>query len=152
MLTVLDAKIIQVALGALENILKVGELFCQNGECKENPYAIAIEECSGMYFSTKVSKLKKILNFFSFKIKHTQVLIKSSTYRVTKISKSTTKHSRSLINTSVMMKSNRISHRMWMKQIHNLDLVHHPTLMDRKMAINLTSRSELILKIIQSNF
>lgn len=48
LLTVLDAKIIQVALGALENILKVGELFCQNGECKENPYAIAIEECSGL--------------------------------------------------------------------------------------------------------
>jgi len=48
LLTVSDPKIIQVALGALENILKVGELFCKNGECKENPYAIAIEECNGL--------------------------------------------------------------------------------------------------------
>jgi len=48
LLTVSDPKIIQVALGALENILKVGELFCKNGDCKENPYAIAIEECNGL--------------------------------------------------------------------------------------------------------
>jgi len=48
LLSVTDPKIIQVALGALENILSVGELFCQSGECKENPYAIQIEECNGL--------------------------------------------------------------------------------------------------------
>ncbi|KAH8274537.1 hypothetical protein KR044_008087, partial [Drosophila immigrans] len=43
-LTVVDADIVQVALNALENILKAGEKFQE----RPNPYAIAIEECGGL--------------------------------------------------------------------------------------------------------
>lgn len=43
LLTVQDAKIIQVALNGLDNILKAGE---QNN-IRPNPYAVAIEECYG---------------------------------------------------------------------------------------------------------
>lgn len=43
-LTVVDSDIIQVALNALENILKAGEKF----QVRPNPYAITIEECGGM--------------------------------------------------------------------------------------------------------
>lgn len=42
-LTVVDSDIVQVALNALENILKAGEKFT----ARPNPYAMAIEECSG---------------------------------------------------------------------------------------------------------
>lgn len=42
-LTVVDSDIVQVALNALENILKAGEKFT----ARPNPYAIAIEECGG---------------------------------------------------------------------------------------------------------
>lgn len=44
LLTVMDPKIIQVALNGLENILKSGEQ--QN--TKPNPYAVFVEECYGM--------------------------------------------------------------------------------------------------------
>lgn len=43
-LTVVDSDIVQVALNALENILKAGEK-CNT---RPNPYAILIEECSGL--------------------------------------------------------------------------------------------------------
>ncbi|XP_037933165.1 importin subunit alpha-7 [Teleopsis dalmanni] len=43
-LTVVDTDIIQVALNALENILKAGEKF----PARPNPYAMAIEECGGL--------------------------------------------------------------------------------------------------------
>ncbi|TDG49682.1 hypothetical protein AWZ03_003920 [Drosophila navojoa] len=43
-LTVVDSDIIQVALNALENILKAGEKF----QVRPNPYAITIEECGGL--------------------------------------------------------------------------------------------------------
>ncbi|XP_018789486.1 PREDICTED: importin subunit alpha-7 [Bactrocera latifrons] len=43
-LTVVDSDIVQVALNALENILKAGEKFA----ARPNPYAIAIEECGGL--------------------------------------------------------------------------------------------------------
>lgn len=46
-LTVIDSDIIQVALNALENILKAGEKFGS----RENPYAVAIEECGGKLMS-----------------------------------------------------------------------------------------------------
>lgn len=42
-LTVVDSDIVQVALNALENILKAGEKF----NARPNPYAMAIEECGG---------------------------------------------------------------------------------------------------------
>lgn len=44
-LTVIDSDIIQVALNALENILKAGEKFAS----RENPYAVIIEECGGKF-------------------------------------------------------------------------------------------------------
>jgi len=46
LLTVMDAKIIQVALNGLENILRLGEqdASMHNGL---NPYAVLIEECYG---------------------------------------------------------------------------------------------------------
>lgn len=43
-LTVVDSDIVQVALNALENILKAGEKF----NTRPNPYAILIEECGGL--------------------------------------------------------------------------------------------------------
>lgn len=43
LLTVQDAKIIQVALNGLDNILKAGE----QHNIRPNPYAVAIEECYG---------------------------------------------------------------------------------------------------------
>lgn len=48
LLTVMDAKIVQVALNGLENILRLGEQDAKlhNGT---NPYAVMIEECYGMY-------------------------------------------------------------------------------------------------------
>lgn len=42
-LTVVDSDIVQVALNALENILRAGEKF----ESPENPYAVMVEECGG---------------------------------------------------------------------------------------------------------
>jgi hypothetical protein len=46
LLTVMDAKIVQVALSGLENILRLGqqEVKSRGGT---NPYAILIEECYG---------------------------------------------------------------------------------------------------------
>ncbi|XP_068149180.1 LOW QUALITY PROTEIN: importin subunit alpha-7-like [Drosophila tropicalis] len=43
-LTVVDSDIVQVALNALENILKAGEKF----QARPNPYAMAIEQCGGL--------------------------------------------------------------------------------------------------------
>ncbi|KAH8322619.1 importin subunit alpha-7 [Drosophila kikkawai] len=43
-LTTVDSDIVQVALNALENILKAGEKF----QVRPNPYAITIEECGGL--------------------------------------------------------------------------------------------------------
>ncbi|KAH8410714.1 hypothetical protein KR222_000238 [Zaprionus bogoriensis] len=42
-LTVVDSDIVQVALNALENILKAGEKY----QVRPNPYAITIEQCGG---------------------------------------------------------------------------------------------------------
>lgn len=46
LMTVMDAKIIQVALNGLENILRLGE---QDAKASStvNPYAVLIEECYG---------------------------------------------------------------------------------------------------------
>merc|ERR1711881_451192 len=46
LLTVMDAKIVQVALSGLENILKYGEQ--ESKETGTNPYAVQIEECYGL--------------------------------------------------------------------------------------------------------
>lgn len=46
-LTVVDSDIVQVALNALENILKAGEKF----SARPNPYAMTIEECGGICFT-----------------------------------------------------------------------------------------------------
>lgn len=48
LLQVMDNKIIQVALDALENILKVGEVDRQRSSSGQNDYAYLIEECGGM--------------------------------------------------------------------------------------------------------
>lgn len=47
LLTVMDAKIVQVALTALENILKLGDQSAKMGG-GVNPYAVMIEECYGL--------------------------------------------------------------------------------------------------------
>lgn len=51
LLTVMDTKIVQVALNGLENILRLGEQDAklQNGT---NPYAVLIEECYGKSIMT----------------------------------------------------------------------------------------------------
>lgn len=43
LLTLTDAKTVQVALNGLENILKAG----QQIDSRENPYAVMIEDCYG---------------------------------------------------------------------------------------------------------
>ncbi|XP_061176640.1 importin subunit alpha-7-like [Saccostrea echinata] len=47
LLTVMDAKIVQVALNGLENILRLGEQDAKNHN-GTNPYAVLIEECYGL--------------------------------------------------------------------------------------------------------
>lgn len=47
LLSVVDAKIIQVALNGLDNILKVGEAESKQNN-GPNPYSIMIEECFGL--------------------------------------------------------------------------------------------------------
>lgn len=53
LLTIMDAKIVQVALNGLENILRLGEqdASSHNGV---NPYAVLIEECYGKRLSRKI--------------------------------------------------------------------------------------------------
>lgn len=46
LLTVMDTKIIQVALNGLENILRLGEQESKT-HGGNNPYAVLIEECYG---------------------------------------------------------------------------------------------------------
>ena len=46
LLTVMDVKIVQVALNGLENILRLGEQDCK-GHGGTNPYAVMIEQCFG---------------------------------------------------------------------------------------------------------
>lgn len=60
LLTVMDTKIVQVALNGLENILRLGEQDAklQNGT---NPYAVLIEECYGKRFNSDYSS-QKLLN------------------------------------------------------------------------------------------
>ena len=45
LLTVMDAKILAVSMGALENILKLGKHECI--QIGHNPYALMVEECGG---------------------------------------------------------------------------------------------------------
>ncbi|XP_044761473.1 importin subunit alpha-7 isoform X2 [Coccinella septempunctata] len=47
LLTILDTKIVQVALNGLENILRLGEQDAKN-HMGQNPYAVLIEECYGL--------------------------------------------------------------------------------------------------------
>lgn len=48
LLTVMDAKIVQVALNGLENILRLGEQDAKTHGGGNNPYALMIEDCSGL--------------------------------------------------------------------------------------------------------
>nr|CAH7740337.1 unnamed protein product [Callosobruchus chinensis] len=48
LLTVMDAKIVQVALNGLENILRLGEQDAKMHNNGTNPYAVLIEECYGL--------------------------------------------------------------------------------------------------------
>ena len=48
LLTVMDAKIVQVALSGLENILRMGEAEATQNNNGNNPYATQIEECYGL--------------------------------------------------------------------------------------------------------
>lgn len=45
LLTLTDAKTVQVALNGIDNILKAG----QQSDQRDNPYAVLIEECFGKY-------------------------------------------------------------------------------------------------------
>lgn len=58
LLTVMDPKIVTVALNGLENILKVGD----EQRTKPNPYAVMIEECYGRW---KCSKARSFQPSFS---------------------------------------------------------------------------------------
>lgn len=48
LLTVMDAKVIQVALNGLDNILRVGDVLAKSTGKPVNPYATILEECSGL--------------------------------------------------------------------------------------------------------
>lgn len=48
LLTVMDAKVINVALNGLDNILRIGELLSKQTGQQVNPYATALEECGGL--------------------------------------------------------------------------------------------------------
>lgn len=48
LLTVVDAKVIQVALNGLDNILRVGDMIAKSTGKPVNPYATILEECSGL--------------------------------------------------------------------------------------------------------
>ena len=48
LLTVYDAKIVQLALSGLENILRFGKAEAANNNSGHNPYANLIEECYGL--------------------------------------------------------------------------------------------------------
>merc|ERR1711979_141503 len=56
LLTVSDAKIIGVALEALENILNVGKTKQQSDGLPENPFATAVEQAEGL---TKIEQLQE---------------------------------------------------------------------------------------------
>jgi len=47
LLTVMDSKIVQVALTGLENILRLGETLAKQNSCP-NPFSVIIEECYGL--------------------------------------------------------------------------------------------------------
>lgn len=49
LLTIMDVKIVQVALNGLENILRLGEQDAANIQNNVNPYAVLIEECYGKF-------------------------------------------------------------------------------------------------------
>lgn len=59
LLTLTDAKTVQVALNGLDNILKAG----QQSDQRDNPYAALIEECFGKLC------LRSLLNSGSFTLK-----------------------------------------------------------------------------------
>lgn len=48
LLTVMDAKVIQVALNGLDNILRVGDAIAKSSGKTVNPYAAILEECGGL--------------------------------------------------------------------------------------------------------
>ena len=48
LLTVMDAKVIQVALNGLDNILRLGDALAKATGKPVNPYATILEECSGL--------------------------------------------------------------------------------------------------------
>lgn len=48
LLTVMDAKVIQVALNGLDNILRIGQSIASQNGSNINPYATILEECSGL--------------------------------------------------------------------------------------------------------
>lgn len=52
LLTVMDSKIVQVALNGLENILRLGEQESKQNGTGINPYCALIEEAYGMYIHT----------------------------------------------------------------------------------------------------
>ena len=60
LLTVMDSKIVQVALNGLENILRLGE---QDAKMHggTNPYAVLIEECYGEFAFVNIFIRKHLL-------------------------------------------------------------------------------------------
>lgn len=65
LLTLMDSKIVQVALNGLENILRLGELEAKRGG-GINPYCALIEEAYGKYtLNTKISGVTVLLLHFS---------------------------------------------------------------------------------------
>lgn len=59
LLTVMDSKIVQVALNGLENILRLGEQEAKQNGTGFNPYCALIEEAYG-----KECLLKRVNNFW----------------------------------------------------------------------------------------
>lgn len=76
LLTLTDAKTVQVALNGLENILKAG----QSIDARDNPYAALIEECYGMTYLIIIMQFTTTGVFCFQKLNWSHVLIKTLWY------------------------------------------------------------------------
>lgn len=61
LLTVMDSKIVQVALNGLENILRLGEQESKQNGIGTNPYCALIEEAYGKNTSCKATYLNFLI-------------------------------------------------------------------------------------------
>lgn len=104
-LTVVDSDIVQVALNALENILKAGEKY----QVRPNPYAMTIEECGGEFEFQSCTRIKRLNSFFYT----LQDWTKLNIYKLTRIAIFITSHSTLLSSTLATRRRIRVWRPWW---------------------------------------